>query len=229
MLGHLTLAGQHEAGAGARVGQVDHGAAARVQTPREGQAVDFVLGLGERNQFAPDLDRVVGPAGRAQPALPAGVGFDLGQIGGGEPSVVQIDGHENPSTGDGGRWNQSPGEQSRASQAKGPFPMDRGLPAVDHREPAGAGRGQSGAELTAALVAVKGVGEWTAHMFMMFSLCRLDILPTGDLGVRKGMQRVYGLPTLPTPDEMRAIAERQGWAPYRSVASWYMWQVIDLL
>jgi len=85
------------------------------------------------------------------------------------------------------------------------------------------------AELTAALVAVKGVGEWTAHMFMMFSLCRLDILPTGDLGVRKGMQRVYGLPTLPTPDEMRAIAERQGWAPYRSVASWYMWQVIDLL
>jgi DNA-3-methyladenine glycosylase II len=85
------------------------------------------------------------------------------------------------------------------------------------------------AELTAELVAVKGVGEWTAHMFMIFSLCRLDILPTGDLGVRKGMQRLYGLPELPSPDEMRALADRQGWAPYRSVASWYMWQVIDQL
>lgn len=85
------------------------------------------------------------------------------------------------------------------------------------------------AELTAELVAVKGVGEWTAHMFMIFSLCRLDILPTGDLGVRKGIQRLYGLPALPTPDEMRALADRQGWAPYRSVASWYMWQVIDQL
>ena len=62
-----------------------------------------------------------------------------------------------------------------------------------------------------------------------FSLCRLDILPTGDLGVRKGMQRLYGLPELPSPDEMRALADRQGWAPYRSVASWYMWQVIDQL
>ena len=85
------------------------------------------------------------------------------------------------------------------------------------------------AELTAELVAVKGVGEWTAHMFMIFSLCRLDILPTGDLGVRKGMQRLYGLPELPSPDEMRALADRQGWAPYRSVASWYMWQMIDQL
>lgn len=82
-------------------------------------------------------------------------------------------------------------------------------------------------ELTAALVAVKGVGEWTAHMFMIFSLCRLDVLPTGDLGVRRGMQRLYHLPALPTPDEMRALADRQGWAPYRSVASWYMWAVID--
>jgi DNA-3-methyladenine glycosylase II len=47
--------------------------------------------------------------------------------------------------------------------------------------------------------------------------------------VRKGMQRLYGLPELPSPDEMRALADRQGWAPYRSVASWYMWQVIDQL
>ena len=78
-------------------------------------------------------------------------------------------------------------------------------------------------------MAVKGVGEWTAHMFMIFSLCRLDVLPTGDLGVRKGMQRLYNLPALPTPDEMRALADRQGWAPYRSVASWYMWAVIDQL
>ncbi len=86
---------------------------------------------------------------------------------------------------------------------------------------------QSDAHIVESLVAVRGIGEWTAHMFLMFSLCRLDVLPTGDLGVRKGCQKLYGLETLPTPKEVAALADERGWAPYRSVASWYMWRVLE--
>lgn len=82
-------------------------------------------------------------------------------------------------------------------------------------------------EITRELVAVKGIGEWTAHMFMMFSLGRLDILAVGDLGVRKGVQKVYGLTDLPKADEINRIAERRHWSPYRSVACWYMWRSLE--
>lgn len=77
------------------------------------------------------------------------------------------------------------------------------------------------------LVAVKGIGEWSAHMFMMFSLGRLDILPTGDLGIRKGMVLNYGIEELPKPAAMHEIALKNKWAPYQSVASWYLWQSLD--
>ena len=83
------------------------------------------------------------------------------------------------------------------------------------------------AEIVRALTAVKGIGEWTAHMFLMFSLGRLDVLAVGDLGVRKGMQKVYRLFELPKPDEMIALAESKCWSPYRSVACWYMWRAIE--
>lgn len=79
----------------------------------------------------------------------------------------------------------------------------------------------------AQLTAVKGIGEWSAHMFMIFSLGRLNVLPWGDLGVRKSMQEVYELPTLPTKTEMVAVAEANAWAPYESVASWYLWKNLD--
>jgi len=76
-----------------------------------------------------------------------------------------------------------------------------------------------------ALTAVHGVGEWTAHMFLMFELGRPDVLPTGDLGVRIGMRKAYGLPEVPTPKQAREIGEP--WAPYRSVGSWYMWRAAE--
>lgn len=82
-------------------------------------------------------------------------------------------------------------------------------------------------EVIRQLVAVKGIGEWSAHMFMMFCLGRLDILPTGDLGVRKAMVMQYGLEELPKPAEMHEIALKNNWAPYQSVASWYLWQSLD--
>lgn len=77
------------------------------------------------------------------------------------------------------------------------------------------------------LVAVKGIGEWSAHMFMMFSLGRLDILPTGDLGIRKAMMILYELPDLPHPTAMHELALTHGWTPYQSVASWYLWRSLD--
>jgi 3-methyladenine DNA glycosylase/8-oxoguanine DNA glycosylase len=73
---------------------------------------------------------------------------------------------------------------------------------------------------------VKGIGRWTAEMFLMFSLGRPDVLPVDDLGVRRGMQITYGLSDAPKPDEMRRIAE--SWAPYRSVGTWYMWRALGV-
>lgn len=86
---------------------------------------------------------------------------------------------------------------------------------------------ESNEEVIAQLVAVKGIGEWSAHMFMMFSLGRLDILPTGDLGIKTAIMRLYDLPTLPTPKISAEIADEHGWAPYQTVASWYLWRSLD--
>lgn len=82
-------------------------------------------------------------------------------------------------------------------------------------------------DITSELVAVKGIGEWTAHMFLIFSLGRLDVLPVGDLGIRNGIKQLYALDQLPGPNEIRTIAERNHWHPYESVASWYIWQSLD--
>ncbi len=75
------------------------------------------------------------------------------------------------------------------------------------------------------LVAVKGVGRWTADMFLMFTLHRPDILPTGDLGIQKGMQKLFKLRTLPSHEKMEKLAEP--WRPYRTVACRYLWDSLD--
>ncbi|XP_010263642.1 PREDICTED: uncharacterized protein LOC104601852 [Nelumbo nucifera] len=75
------------------------------------------------------------------------------------------------------------------------------------------------------LTMVKGIGSWSVHMFMIFSLHRPDVLPVGDLGVRKGVQLLYGLEELPRPSQMEQLCEK--WRPYRSVASWYMWRFAE--
>ena len=82
-------------------------------------------------------------------------------------------------------------------------------------------------QLIEQLTAVKGIGEWSAHMYMMFGLGRLDILPVGDLGIRKAAQNLYGLKELPTPEQLITIAGQNNWHPYESVASWYLWQSLD--
>lgn len=83
----------------------------------------------------------------------------------------------------------------------------------------------SDAELIAGLTEIRGVGPWTVEMFLMFTLGRRDVLPVGDYGVRCGFAKAYGWKELPTPKELLAEGER--WRPYRSIASWYMWRVLD--
>lgn len=75
------------------------------------------------------------------------------------------------------------------------------------------------------LTQVRGIGRWTAEMFLMFVLQRPDLLPVDDLGIQKGFQHVYGLRKLPTPERMRTLAKP--WQPYRTVGCWYLWRSLD--
>lgn len=76
-----------------------------------------------------------------------------------------------------------------------------------------------------AIVKVKGLGRWSAEMFLMFRLRRPDVLPVDDLGIVTAIQRLYGLRKKPTPERMRKIAE--AWRPYRTVACWYLWRSLE--
>jgi DNA-3-methyladenine glycosylase II len=76
-----------------------------------------------------------------------------------------------------------------------------------------------------SLIEVKGIGVWTAHMFLIFSLGRLDVLPHGDYGVRSAIQKLYGLGELPDRETCNRIAEP--WRPYASIASWYCWRSLE--
>ena len=81
-------------------------------------------------------------------------------------------------------------------------------------------------EIIAALTQVKGIGVWTAQMFLIFRLGRPNVLPTADLGIQKGVQRAYGLRKLPKPEKVQKIGKK--WAPYQTVGSWYMWRILDV-
>ncbi len=80
-------------------------------------------------------------------------------------------------------------------------------------------------ELIERLSAVPGIGRWTAEMFLIFQLGRLDVWPVGDLGVRKGYATAWGLPAPPTPKELAVYGD--AFRPYRSVAAWYCWRAVD--
>ena len=75
------------------------------------------------------------------------------------------------------------------------------------------------------LTQVKGIGIWTAHMFLMFALQRPDVLATGDLGIRVAIRKAYGLEKMPTPKEVEALAV--GWKPYSTAACWYLWRSLE--
>jgi DNA-3-methyladenine glycosylase II len=84
---------------------------------------------------------------------------------------------------------------------------------------------QSDEEVTARLTAVRGIGPWTAHMFLLFQLRRLDVWPTGDFGVRRGYGLAWKVP-MPSARELEPLGDR--YRPYRSIAAWYCWRAVEL-
>lgn len=80
-------------------------------------------------------------------------------------------------------------------------------------------------EVSAMLLPVRGIGPWSVDMFLMFFLARPDVLPVGDLGIKKGMQLHFGLRKLPEADRMIKLAAP--WRPFRTIASWYMWRLLE--
>ena len=111
------------------------------------------------------------------------------------------------------------------SRQKAGYMRDLAMHVADGRLDFGELPGLPDDEIVKRITAVKGLGEWSAHMFLMFHLGRPDVLPIGDLGVRNGMRLAYGLEETPTPARAREIGAP--WAPYRSVGSWYMWRVAE--
>jgi DNA-3-methyladenine glycosylase II len=85
----------------------------------------------------------------------------------------------------------------------------------------------SNQEVIKELTSIKGVGVWTVHMFLLFCMGRLDVLPTGDLGIKNGIQKLYGLEKRPLEADIEALALQQHWHPYESIASWYVWHSLD--
>lgn len=92
-------------------------------------------------------------------------------------------------------------------------------------DPAGLRR-EGDAEVVARLCTVRGIGRWTAEMFLMSQLQRLDVWPTGDLGVRRGFGLAWSLPAMPTPGELEMLGEP--YRPYRSVVAWYCWRACEI-
>lgn len=86
-------------------------------------------------------------------------------------------------------------------------------------------RTMSDEEVMRCLIRLQGVGVWTVHMFLIFALRRLDVLPSGDLGIRAAVRKAYGLPQLPTPQQIEDLA--RNWRPYSTIASWYLWRSLE--
>jgi DNA-3-methyladenine glycosylase II len=80
-------------------------------------------------------------------------------------------------------------------------------------------------EVSTRITAVKGLGRWSADMFLMFHLQRPDVLPVGDLGIRRAVENLYGLPGLPDEDDLRTLAEL--WRPWRTLACFYLWKTLN--
>ncbi len=79
--------------------------------------------------------------------------------------------------------------------------------------------------ISSELIQIKGIGQWTVDMFLMFTLNRLDVMPYADLGIQKGMKILFNLNKLPTRDEMKSLSIK--WKPYRTIACWYLWKIVD--
>lgn len=113
------------------------------------------------------------------------------------------------------------------SRAKAAYVLDLAQHIVDGKVQFDHLDALSNDDVIVELTAVKGIGTWTAHMFLMFCMGRTDILPSGDLGIRNGIRKLYGLTDAPSPAQIAEVAAKNRWHPYESIASWYVWQALD--
>ncbi len=113
------------------------------------------------------------------------------------------------------------------SRPKVGFLRDLAAHVVDGRLPIDAMRAMPDEEILGRLTEIKGIGRWTAEVFLVFRLGRMDVFPADDLGLVKAVQRVYGLRKRPSRDRLMKIAEP--WRPYRSVAAWYLWRSLSIV
>jgi DNA-3-methyladenine glycosylase II len=97
--------------------------------------------------------------------------------------------------------------------------------ALDGSLPLGSLASMDDEAIVGQLTSVKGIGRWSADMFLIFHLCRPDVLPTGDLGIQKAAQKLYRLRALPEPEKLVKLAEP--WRPHRTAACWYLWRSLD--
>lgn len=111
------------------------------------------------------------------------------------------------------------------SRAKAAFVKDLAAHVLDGRLDLKGLRKHSDEEVMKQLIAVKGIGRWTAEIFLMFRLGRPDVLPADDLGLMTAVQRLYGMRTRPDAKKLRKLGE--AWRPHRSVASWYLWETLN--
>ncbi len=111
------------------------------------------------------------------------------------------------------------------SRAKERYLRDLAAHFVDGRIKARQLRHLNDNQVRQVLTQVAGIGPWTANIFLMTRLQRSDILPSDDLGIRKGVQKLHDSDAMPSPAEVAELGER--WAPYRSTASWYLWRLLD--
>ncbi len=87
---------------------------------------------------------------------------------------------------------------------------------------------KSDEEIIEELTKVKGIGVWTVHMFLIFTLARPNILPVGDLGIKRAIKNLYELKELPDENKIRRISKKNGWEPYNSIACWYLWRSLEM-
>lgn len=113
------------------------------------------------------------------------------------------------------------------SRPKVSFLQDLAAQVVDKRLPLETLHALPDEEVLRTLTAVKGIGRWTAEVYLLFRLGRMDVFPADDLGLVKAVQKVYGLRKKPSRDRVMKIAEP--WRPYRSVAAWYLWRSLSIL
>lgn len=113
------------------------------------------------------------------------------------------------------------------SRAKAAYVLDLAQHVVDGRLRFDHLDALSNDEVISELTPVKGIGVWTAHMFLMFCMGRTDVLPVGDLGIRNGIRKLYGFEDAPTPEQITEVAIKNNWHPYESIASWYVWQSLN--